>query len=125
MNAHSDDYPPPPIQGTTHNQNICDRLHTYAQWANLKNILHYKKKTLEKWKQEEQHDDLYKNLSQGTRIQFMNEQHWQIQFKMKPLLWIRISTAIINRNHVVEKRQSYMLYNMVILCLRTDVSLAA
>lgn len=38
------------------------------------------KNTTEKRKQEEQNDDLY-NLSQGTGIQFMNEQHWQIHFK--------------------------------------------
>lgn len=47
--------------------------------------------------------------------------------KMYPLLWTRIPTAIINRNHVVKKqykKQSYMLYNMVILCLWKDTFLS-
>ncbi len=99
MNAHSDDYPPPPIQGTTHNQNICDHLHTYTQWANLKNILH-DKKTLQRNENRKNNTTTFiKNLSQGTRTQSMNEQHWQIHFKMYPLLWVRIPTATINRNH--------------------------
>lgn len=81
MNAHNS--PPPPFQGSTHNHNICDRLHTFTQWANLKNILHYKKKTTEKWKQEEQLDDLYKKnpLKRQRHIQFVNEQHLHIHFK--------------------------------------------
>ncbi len=73
MNAHSDDYPPPPIQGTTHNQNICDHLHTYTQWANLKNILH-DKKTLQRNENRKNNTTTFiKNLSQGTRTQSMNE----------------------------------------------------